>query len=240
MPCKNYSNKNALVGVLKNKKDHEILLKKHWYRIPAKNAPKKDFKYIAFYQPAKFGINGKRIEYYGRVLKKQKLKRFIILPEEKNHPDAKSSYIKYYLSYLKKLTKPIINKVPRRVSFGFTALKYLRSAKNMLQLYGVSDTERIIEKTLSKKGIKTTREYPVSEKGRRFRIDLACFIDDKKIAIECDNLKAHKSKTQKRKDKIKDRFIRRLGWRVFRFNEKEIIKNPQRCADEVSRVIKSS
>ena len=69
--------KIVLVGVLKDKRDLNILLTENWYRIPVAHAPTRQFKYLAFYQPALFGRQGKRIQYYARVLSSRNFKNEI-------------------------------------------------------------------------------------------------------------------------------------------------------------------
>src|SRR3989344_210736 len=149
----------GLGGVLKNKNDLRILLRDYWYRIPAVFMPKQQFKYLAFYQPAIFGRNGKRILYYARVVKIEKVKRLALLPKEINHPRAYDDYIKTTFRQIKRLSRSIKNIIPRRVSFGFTSLGKLLSAKDILELYGVTPTEQIMEKRLERLGIKVITEH---------------------------------------------------------------------------------
>jgi very-short-patch-repair endonuclease len=233
-------NKNVLVGVLKSKDDLGILLKHRWYRIPAAHLPERKFKYLAFYQPASFGKNGKRIAYYARVLRKKTVKRIKLLPKEPGHPRANDDYLKIEFSKIIKLTPAVKNIVPRRITFGFTDLKTLHSAGNILELYGVSPTEQIVEKQLKKNGIKTVKEFCVSKNGRRYRIDLAIFSKNGKVAVECDNLKAHGTKKQIRKDKIKDSFLRRNGWRVVRLKERDIIERIDRCIKKITKAMQTA
>jgi|GEM_PF-430128 len=227
--------KDVLVAVLKNKSDLEILLKKRWYRIPAAFLPKRTFNYIAFYQPAIFGRLGKRIEYYSRVIKRMKIKRIRLLPREIKHPGTYDDYLKVDLKKVRKLPRPIRNIIPRRVSFGFTTLKALLSSKNILELYGVLPIERIVEKQLKRSGVRVIKEFPVSKDGRRCRIDLAVLGKKRKFAIECDNYKAHRSKAQKAKDKIKDSFLRQNGWTVIRVKERDIIDRLGHCIRTITR-----
>lgn len=230
--------KTVLVGVLKNKRDQKILLKEKWYRIPVEFAPKRKFKYLAFYQPAVFGKSGKRIEYYGSVLNRKVEKRINLLPKEAEHQRALGDYIKIELSDISKLPRPIRNIIPRRVCFGFTDLKSLLSARDMLQLYGVQATEQIIQKSLARLNIKTLPEFSVAIDGKRFRIDLAIILNSKKVAIECDNAKAHKIRLQKIKDGVKDTYLRRAGWRVIRLKEKDIIENLDKCVARIADALK--
>lgn len=112
----------VLVGVLKSKKDLRLLLREHWYRIPVAFLPRRAFTHIAFYQPAIFGKQGKRIIYFARVIGKEKFTRAALLPSEPNHPRASDEYVKFSFSSVQKLSQPVKNIIPRRVSFGFTTL----------------------------------------------------------------------------------------------------------------------
>ena len=238
--------RNVLVGVLKDKRDLKILLREHWYRIPLAHLPKRPFIHLAFYQPASFDRRGKRIEYYARVLKKEILPRSALLPRESRHSRAHDLYAKFTLGTPRKLALPIRNVIPRRVSFGFTDLKTLLSARDILELYHVPKTEQIIAGELKHRHVPFTAEHTVSAaKGhsvsrsgpRRVRVDLAIFCKKGKIAIECDNKKAHASKSQRAKDKAKDEFLKKLGWQVVRLSEPDIIEHRDRSAVRIQNVI---
>jgi len=158
----------VLVSVLKDKHDLNILLTKNWYRIPKAHAPRLRFNYLAFYQPALFGRQGKRIQYYTRVLNYQTVKRNDLLPDEPNHPRALDCYFQVRVGKVKKLSRPIRNIIPRRVSFGFTTLNRLLKSKNILQLYGVAPTEQIMENGLRRSGIKAIAQHYVLSGKKRY------------------------------------------------------------------------
>ncbi len=221
--------KIVLVCVLKDRRDLRILLKENWYRIPVAYLPRRKFTHLAFYQPAEFGRFGKRIQYYARISGSQTARRIDLLPRERNHPRAHDDYLRIEVAWVKKLECPIKNIIPRRVSFGFTSLKSLLKAGDILELYGVSPTEQIVERGLKRLGIKTERELTVSKRGKRYRLDLAVFCKNGRIAIECDNLKAHSDGVQLGKDKLKDEFLRRNGWHVIRLKESDITERLDAC-----------
>ncbi|MEX2033476.1 MAG: DUF559 domain-containing protein [Candidatus Colwellbacteria bacterium] len=230
----------VLVGVLKSRNDQRILLQEHWYRIPAAFLPKRKFQYVAFYQPATFGRQGKQIDYYAKVSRRRIRKRISLLPREKDHPRAKDNYLKLEFKEVKKLLRPVKNIIPRRVYFGFTTLQDLFSARNILELYHVPPTEEIVGRYLKSHGIKFQSEFPVSVNKKRFRLDFAIIHNGKHVAIECDNEKAHANKLQRRKDKIKDAYLRRVGWQVIRLKERDVIENIDACTARVKQVISQS
>ncbi len=222
------NSKTVLVGVLKNKRDQKLLLREHWYRIPMAHMPKRNFTHLAFYQPAIFGTHGQRIEYYAPVGTRKILKREILLPLEYKHPRAQDDYAFISVKKVIKLEHPIRNIIPRRVTFGFTSLKSLLNAKDILQLYGVAPTEKIIQRALAHKGIETKAEHNITANGRRYRLDMA---------IECDNLKSHTSKAQKLKDKTKDANLTKAGWQVIRLPEKNILENLGACIIKIQKAV---
>lgn len=227
----------VLVAVLKTRRDREILLTQGWYRIPAAHIPRRKFRYIAFYQPEAFGRSGKRIEYHARVRQTRVQTRQELLSEERDHPRASQDYYRVSVDQIKRLPCPIRNTTPRRVSFGFTTLKKMRTAKNILQLYAVAETEEMLARELKRRKIKFQAQFWVTGEGKRYRLDFAVPGARGKIAIECDNRKAHLSKAQLRHDAEKDEFLRSRGWRVVRFGEEEIVENVRDCGMHIQRMI---
>jgi len=226
------------VAVLKTPRDLQILLEEGWYRIPLVYAPKRRFTHLAFYQPAAFGPRGKRIERYARVRAIETAPRRELLPSEPRHERAGDIYLKCFVGRVQTLARPICNIIPRRVSFGFTDLATLRAAGDILELYHVPRTEQILAEALALAGIQTIPEHTVTHKGRRVRIDLAIIEGDRKMAIECDNRKAHAPKVQQARDRRKDAFLRRLGWRVLRFHEEEILARPDECVSLAVEILR--
>lgn len=235
---------NVLVAILKTKRDLRILRREHWYRIPVRHAPKRPFTHLAFYQPTCFGRNGKQIEYYAQAMKRALLLRRNLLPSEARHPRARDTYYKIGLKDIRKLPQPIKNNLPRRISFGFTTLARLKTARNILELYAVTNTEEILASALRRAGIAAIPQKWVIEKNpsrslwaRRYRLDFAIPCRKGSIAVECDNLKAHGSKTQRAKDRAKDGSLKKNGWTVIRLREPDITKNPNACALQIKKAI---
>lgn len=227
----------VLVGVLKNRRDRNLLFREHWYRIPVLSAPRRKFRYLAFYQPVAFGRGGKRIQHYARVVRSRTRKRRTLLPSEPKHPKAGERYWQIRVGKIRALAQPIENVLPRRVSFGFTTLRRLLAAKNILQLYGVTPTEEIIGRALKRSGIPAASQQSVSGSGRRYRLDFAIFCKRGPLAVECDNAKAHAGRRQRERDRAKDAFLRRHGWTVIRLAERDIVASVERCLWRVRRAV---
>lgn len=238
---------SVLVSVLKSPSDLRILLEEKWYRIPRAFLPKRKFTHVALYQPqTAFGRRGKCIRYYARVTKKEVKKRIDLLPNERAHPRAQDEYLKCSFRTVKELAKPIRNIIPRRVSFGFTTLNTLRSARDILQLYGVPPTEQLVLQRLKQLNIPFTSQYRVNATSHfslsslsHYRLDLAVFCRRGNIAVECDNRKAHASKTQRQKDRQKDSALCRLGWRVIRLTEADIVERLDGCISQIQTSIRA-
>ncbi len=232
----------VLVGVLKNPRDCALLRHDHWYRIPARYAPKKLFTHLAFYQPAVFGTEGKCIRYYAKVLERRSRLRRDLLPGELGHPRAQEPYVWLRVGNIQTLTPPIKNFLPRRISFGFTTLARLRTAKTVLELYDVAATETFLARALQEMDIPATPQYRIADpraKTARYILDFAVMCRDGAIAIECDNTRAHSGRGQRKKDRAKDRFLRRRGWRVVRLKEYEIVSNLAGCLATIRKTITS-
>ncbi|MBI4253324.1 DUF559 domain-containing protein [Candidatus Uhrbacteria bacterium] len=225
--------KTVLVAVLKSKRDRDILLHEKWYRIPVASAPKRQFRYLAFYQPACFGREGKCIHHYARVKRIERYKRHVLLPRETRAPRANDYYFQIQVSHITKLPRPIKNTTPRRISFGFTTLKRLKKSRNILELYNVAPIEKIVAHALARAGIRAIPQYQVS----RYRLDFAVLSPRGNLAIECDNKKAHRTVAQRKKDRVKDRFLRHNGWRVIRIKEDIILLDIESCIARICRAM---
>lgn len=228
-----------LVGVLKHPRDLEIFRRERWYRIPVRYAPARQYSYLALYQPAVFGRRGKCIRYYARVLERQTIRRYRLLPDELAHPRARESYVRVRVGRIQTLRHPIRNIVPRRVTFGFTTLHRLRTAQDMLQLYDVAPIEQMVADGLQRAGIRAIAQPIVSDGRRRCRLDFAVRCRRGSIAIECDNLASHSSPAHRARDRSKDAFLRRLGWTVVRLPERDIVSDLPGCIVRVQAAMRT-
>lgn len=74
--------------------------------------------------------------------------------------------------------------------------------------------------------------------GRRYKVDIVCH--DLKIVGECDGYVAHKFKENFKRDRVKDRLLQTLGYKVFRFMaESEIMKQPDIVMEHLEGIKKA-
>lgn len=226
----------VMVGILKDRRDLRILLNRGWYRVPVASCPTRSFDHLAFYQPSGFGREGKRICRYARVVGRDVVKRRDLLPEEKSHPRADDDYYRFRVGTVRELPSPIRNRGPRRVTFGFTTLRRLLKARDVLQLFEVPPLEEIVARALKRAGIAAVPEHTVSlGKGVRYRLDFAIIRPGVRIDVECDGEKWHSGARQRERDRMRDRNLRRRGWTVVRFKERQILADPGGCVRKIRR-----
>lgn len=117
-----YPDDRVLVAVLNNLEDWQRVQDEHWYRIPAKHAPKPvpNIDWIAFYQTKAFGGDKWAIHYYAQVLGHELLTRRELIPAEPNHKRAGEWYYKLELGELQHKLPPIMADKWRRVAFLLT------------------------------------------------------------------------------------------------------------------------
>lgn len=66
-----------------------------------------------------------------------------------------------------------------------------------------------------------------------YRVDFA-FIEER-VVVEADGYRYHSSRRAKRKDKIRDRYLRKNGWTVLHFTGSQIFNDANKCAREIKR-----
>jgi len=224
----------VLIGIVKDRRDFDLLLRERWYRIPAEHAPSRRFGYLAFYQPASFGRHGKCIRYVAPVLGRASVRRREILPREPGHPRAGELYWRYRIGKPLLLPEPVRNLGPRRITFAFTTLRRLFESHDILDVFGIPPIERIMRSAMARAGIPAFPEFTVSMGKRlRYRLDFAVFCAGGALAVECDGTQYHSGCAQLVRDRTRDRRLRKAGWTVLRFGEDEITAAPAACARRV-------
>ena len=90
--------------------------------------------------------------------------------------------------------------------------------------------ERIMREELERRGLSFESQYPTRS---GFIIDFA--FSDKRIGIECDGEMWHKPGN--RRDRYRDRILKRGGWRIIRFTGTERMDNVSSCVDRITELL---
>lgn len=144
-----------LVCVLPEPRDLEIVRLFGWYRIPLRTSPKViAVDQLAFYQTARFGSSGGRIEFIAKVLGHELTTRNDLLMEETDHPRAKEEYYKIQVGGLEKLSQPVIAEKWKRLTFLYTTGEYLLKAKTLNDLVVNSDERMVLWRSLHERAEK--------------------------------------------------------------------------------------
>ena len=97
-----------------------------------------------------------------------------------------------------------------------------------------TDAERLIWRHLRNKrmmGVKFRREQPLG----RYIVDFISFSN--RLVIEIDG---GQHARQKEKDRIRDRFIRKAGFRILRFWNNEVLLNTEAVLEIIRRALSES
>ncbi len=229
----------VLIGVLKDRRDLERVRAGGWYRIPLGRAPRRPFAWLAFYQPAAFGAEGRCIRWCAPVVETVTAKRRAFVPEEPDHPRADDAYRGCRVGRLLRLPRPVRNVPPRRVTFAFTTLRRLFGARDLFGVFHAAPVEPVMDAALRRAGVPALPEFTVTTAGgRRFRLDFAVFCARGALAVECDADAWHGRPAQRRKDRARDAALRRHGWTVLRLREDEVMRNSGGCARRVRAAVR--
>ena len=117
-----YPDDRVLVAVMNNRRDWQIVLTEHWYRIPTKKAPTPvpHLDWLAFYFTAAFGNDRHAVHYFAPVLGHELVTRVELFPHEPEHARAGQWYFKLMLGDIRHKLPPITSRNWRRVTFIFT------------------------------------------------------------------------------------------------------------------------
>ncbi len=192
-----------------------------------------------------------------KIAKKLKLSRDLVIQLMKDHNISKRPNFEF-ISSLKGKNHSMYGKKWEDI-YGVEKAKKrkerlsLKMRKNMIKRLKNKEIpflntkiEKKIAYELTRRSIPFIHQYPVDKK---FVCDFALPVFD--IIIECDgdywhaNPKIYEFKNldlrQNRKvqtDRFKDKYLKKKGWKVFRFFETEINRNLRKCMDKIEKEIK--
>jgi hypothetical protein len=170
-----YPEDRVLVGVMPDPRDFDIAREQHWYRVPAKHAPKGiHAEYVAFYFTTKFPEDLRwAIHFYARRTGHEMVRRIDLFPDQPNHPRAQERYYKLQLAPLKQKHPPIVSLRWRRITFIQTSWERFMAAHEVNDLF--RDDNILIEQlyhTLKGMRIHTERAIEVQEGEAKYIVDL--------------------------------------------------------------------
>ena len=173
----------VLVAVVNNERDFERARDDHWYRIPVKRAPRQiAAEYLALYQTAKFGAQGRRINFYAPILRYHVATRAELIPEQPDHPRANDQYFKLELGDFIPLPQPIGNARQPRITFITTTLERLLAARDVSELWLRAAARQKLYAAVRERGLAVECWYPV-EMGDRPEADLALLGPNGRISL---------------------------------------------------------
>ena len=227
----------ALVGVVTRPKDWRLLVEQHWYRIPVATAPAMlpDARWFAFYQTKVFGAEKWAVNYCAPVLGITRARRVELLPDEPGHRSAGLEYFRVAVGELARLPHPIPSRSMRRIVFIPTTRERLLSAREINDLFCGSPIEETLYEAMRDDGFDVEREFFVREEGAGYMLDMAVFLRDGTLAVECDGEQYHSGREKAQDDRNRDNALNAAGWHVLRFSGAEILQDPQKCMEVIRR-----
>jgi very-short-patch-repair endonuclease len=223
VPTNESEQSEALVAILKEPRDLEILINEGWYRIPVRNAPRRwPPRWLALYQPKVFAEQAYAVRYYGRVRRIEELPRRVLLPEEPAHPNADLLYYRIELEQLEELPQPILSRRFRRIFFIPTTYRKLLLAQEINDLFDESPLEDCLWEEFRSRRIPAERQWEEKVGGSLYYLDFALFCRDGKIDVETDGDTWHAERERIRSDNDRNNDLTVAQWHVLRFNGQEV------------------
>ena len=175
----------VLVALVNTLRDLDMAAREHWYRIPAKHAPKffSGAQYLAFYLPRAFGERKWRIDTYAAVRGHELVRRVDLIPEEPKHPRAHELYYKLQLGEIERREPPIHSKRGRRVLFLWTNWEKFATAREWNDLYLRTPAHEKLYDALRADNLDIERETFIREGHSRYRVDFMIYVPHGKIAV---------------------------------------------------------
>ena len=123
----------ALVAVVNNRRDMDIIRQAGWYRVPLKHYRQPlRVDYLAFYQTKAFSHRERwAVNYYASVCSFSIVRRRDLFPDESWHPRANELYYRIDLGPLRSLPQPLVSRGWRRITFFHTTLTCLLRAQDI-------------------------------------------------------------------------------------------------------------
>lgn len=216
----------VLVAIINNSSDFAIAHDWRWYRIPISSVAKRLKKrwpprWLAFYFTKVFGHERHAVNYYARVVDIRKVYRWELFQD--NPPEKRNrQYYQLFLQPLQRLPKPILSRRFRNIIFIPTTWHKFINAVEINDLYDESSLEDRLWAELKRLQIVAERQELIKAREHDYALDFAIYCAEGKIDIETDGDRWHANPERAAKDNVRDNDIKTAGWKVLRFNGKQI------------------
>ncbi|MBI3762352.1 MAG: DUF559 domain-containing protein, partial [Chloroflexi bacterium] len=192
---------------------------------------------LAFYQTKKFGDDRWSIRWYAEVRSVERLTRRQLLPKEPDHPRANAEYYCLRLGSLQRREQPIPSRALRRVTFIPTIWRKFQQAEEINDLWNESPLEDTLWSAFKYDGIVAERQFVISEAKTTYILDFAVACDRGQLDVECDGDTWHLQPDAVRYDKRRSNWLESRGWKVLRFDSREIEDEMPKCRAQVKATI---
>jgi hypothetical protein len=211
----------VLVALINNARDFDIVQREHWYRIPARHAPKffNGAQYLAFYFSRAFGEDKWAISRYAPVRGHELARRRDLLPEEPDHPRAEELYYKLQLGAIEKREPPIVSKRGRRILFLWTTWEKFSNARELNDLFHKGPAQDNLWEALRESQLDAEREIFVREGEARYRVDFLIYCPRGRVAV---SIGPEKAGVRSRKD-----------FRALAISEDDLEHHFERALDQI-------
>jgi very-short-patch-repair endonuclease len=229
----------VLVAVINQRSDFEILSRERWYRIPTDVARGRwRPEWLALYQTAEFGPEGKAVNYYARVENISEASRRDLFPGKPIDAKAWRRYYKLQLGPLIPLEMPIPLLRPRPIAFIPSTLDKLMTATQINDLWHVSPLEDRLWQELKRLEIDAERQYDLPVANTEYRLDFAVFCNKGNLDIETDGDSYHIGLEKGQRDNERNNAVAGAGWEVLRFTTAHIREEmAEYCVPTVRRTL---
>jgi very-short-patch-repair endonuclease len=233
----------VLVAIMNNVLDFAIARDQGWYRIPVRSASRRLRErwpphWLAFYQTKVFGAERWSVNYYAPVQGIRTMRRRELLSDDPDHPRANDLYHKLEIGPLQRLPQPIVSSRWRLIVFIPTTWEKFINAVEINDLYDESPLEDRLWAEFKRHEIEAERQFFVRLRTSLYSLDFAIFCDKGEVDVETDGDSWHADPERIPLDNRRDTELTGAGWRVLRFNGKQIREEAaEYCVPAVMRTI---
>lgn len=224
--------RDCLVGVVAADADLKRFRDEGWYRVPDRALGRSlsrdalgDLRALALYQTGGVtdGLPG-TIELWGEITAIERLCRRDLLPDEPNHPAAAELYHCVRVDSVQHLERPIVSRLPRRITFLRTTRQRLLHAVDLNDLVIGSAAEERLWRAVRETNPNFNRKVFMQVNGVVMEVDFSLVVGDKVLAVLCRDEMWVAEPTDTPQPE---------AWRVIQFSPERIENDLEECVREI-------